>query len=173
MTNFLATVLIFLINARGQQGSYPIKLFYTSNMPIILQFALLLHRRYSGNFLVNLLGKLKESEYSGGQYIYGGGLASLADMAANPFHAFFYILFMLAALSRSSATNVVKQLKHPIPISSTHARWAQSFSLGDFNYGNHRYIDLMMCKAPRVGVATMVMLASRTGMDLANQVLIL
>ncbi|CAI9757121.1 unnamed protein product [Fraxinus pennsylvanica] len=27
-------------NARGQQGSYPIKLFYTSNMPVILQSAL-------------------------------------------------------------------------------------------------------------------------------------
>ena len=56
VTNLLATVLIFLIviyfqgfrvvlpvrskNARGQQGSYPIKLFYTSNMPIILQSAL-------------------------------------------------------------------------------------------------------------------------------------
>ncbi|KAK8642034.1 hypothetical protein V6N13_011396 [Hibiscus sabdariffa] len=52
-------------NARGQQGSYPIKLFYTSNMPIILQSALvsnlyfisqLLYRKYSGNFFVNLLG---------------------------------------------------------------------------------------------------------------------
>lgn len=56
VTNLLATVLIFLVviyfqgfrvvlpvrskNARGQQGSYPIKLFYTSNMPIILQSAL-------------------------------------------------------------------------------------------------------------------------------------
>ena len=56
VTNLLATVFIFLIviyfqgfrvvlpvrskNARGQQGSYPIKLFYTSNMPIILQSAL-------------------------------------------------------------------------------------------------------------------------------------
>lgn len=124
VTNLLATVLIFLIviyfqgfrvvlpvrskNARGQQGSYPIKLFYTSNMPIILQSALvsnlyfisqvldfdvfsqslllkhsdcflvyiqLLYRRFSGNFLVNLLGKWKESEYSGGQYIPVGGLA--------------------------------------------------------------------------------------------------
>ncbi|KAM1355370.1 hypothetical protein ACFX15_029121 [Malus domestica] len=46
-------------------------------MTIILQFALmsnlyfisqLLYRRYSGNFLVNLLGKWKESEYSGGQF---------------------------------------------------------------------------------------------------------
>lgn len=56
VTNLLATVLVFLIviyfqgfrvvlpvrskNARGQQGSYPIKLFYTSNMPIILHSAL-------------------------------------------------------------------------------------------------------------------------------------
>lgn len=57
VTNLLATILVFLIvicfqgfrvvlpvrskNARGQQGSYPIKLFYTSNMPIILQSSLL------------------------------------------------------------------------------------------------------------------------------------
>lgn len=46
---------------RGQQGTYPIKLFYTSNMPVILQTALvsnlyflsqLLHNRYAGNLLV-------------------------------------------------------------------------------------------------------------------------
>ncbi|PWA56123.1 secY protein transport family protein [Artemisia annua] len=152
VTNLLATVLIFLIviyfqgfrvvlpvrskNARGQQGSYPIKLFYTSNMPIILQSALvsnlyfisqLLHRKYSGNFLVNLLGKWKESEYSG-QSVPVGGLAyyvtapsSLADMAANPFHALFYLVFMLTAcalfsktwieVSGSSARDVAKQLK--------------------------------------------------------------
>jgi preprotein translocase subunit SecY len=47
--------------SRGQQGTYPIKLFYTSNMPIILYSALvsnmyfisqLLYKRYGGNFLV-------------------------------------------------------------------------------------------------------------------------
>ncbi|KAL5096511.1 hypothetical protein RYX36_000838 [Vicia faba] len=153
VTNLLATVLIFLIviyfqsfrvvlpvrskNARGQQGSYPIKLFYTSNMPIILQSALvsnlyfisqLLHRKYSGNFIVNLLGKWKESEYGGGHSIPVGGIAyyitapsSLADMAANPFHALFYLVFMLSAcalfsktwieVSGSSARDVAKQLK--------------------------------------------------------------
>ena len=51
--------------SRGQQGNYPIKLFYTSNMPIILYSALvsnmyfisqLLYKRYGGNFLVRLLG---------------------------------------------------------------------------------------------------------------------
>ncbi|KAJ8755701.1 hypothetical protein K2173_022677 [Erythroxylum novogranatense] len=152
VTNLLATVLIFLIviyfqgfrvvlpvrskSARGQQGSYPIKLFYTSNMPIILQSALvsnlyfisqLLHRKYSGNFFVDLLGKWKESEY-GGQSAPVGGLAyyitapsSLADMATHPFHALFYLVFMLSAcalfsktwieVSGSSAKDVAKQLK--------------------------------------------------------------
>ncbi|KAK2982038.1 hypothetical protein RJ640_017389 [Escallonia rubra] len=110
VTNLLATVLIFLIviyfqgfrvvlpvrskNARGQQGSYPIKLFYTSNMPIILQSALvsnlyfisqLLHRRYSGNFLVNMLGKWKESEYSG-QSVPVGGLAYYEQQMVMPGH---------------------------------------------------------------------------------------
>ena len=51
---------------RGHQQNYPIKLFYTSNMPIILQSALvsnlyfisqLLYKRYGGNILVQLLGK--------------------------------------------------------------------------------------------------------------------
>ncbi|KAM0929049.1 hypothetical protein ACQ4PT_001875 [Festuca glaucescens] len=156
VTNLLATVLVFLIviyfqgfrvvlpvrskNARGQQGSYPIKLFYTSNMPIILHSALitnlyfisqvhdsLLYRKYSGNFLVNLLGIWKESEYSG-HSIPVGGLAyyvtapsSLADILANPFHALFYVVFMLSAcalfsktwieVSGSSAKDVAKQLK--------------------------------------------------------------
>ncbi|KAL3697659.1 hypothetical protein R1sor_011735 [Riccia sorocarpa] len=154
VTNLLATVLVFLIviyfqgfrvvlpvrsrSARGQQGSYPIKLFYTSNMPIILQSALvsnlyfisqLLHKRYSANFLVQLLGKWKESEYSqSGQLIPVGGLvyyitppSSLGDIAANPFHALFYLTFMLTAcalfsktwieVSGSSARDVAKQLK--------------------------------------------------------------
>ncbi|KAK1363033.1 SecY protein transport family protein [Heracleum sosnowskyi] len=152
VTNLLATVFIFLIviyfqgfrvllpvrskNARGQQGSYPIKLFYTSNMPIILQSALvsniyfisqLLYRKYSGNFLVNLLGKWQESEYSGlsvpvdGLAYYVTAPSSLADMAANPFHAPVYILFILLAcalfsrtwieVSGSSARDVANQLR--------------------------------------------------------------
>ncbi len=82
LCNLLATVFVFLIviyfqgfrvdlpvknvKYRGQQGSYPIKLFYTSNIPIILQTALvsnlyffsqLLYKRYSSNILVQLLGR--------------------------------------------------------------------------------------------------------------------
>jgi protein transport protein SEC61 subunit alpha len=81
VTNLLATVIVFAIviffqgfkvdlkvkyqKQRGQTGTYPIKLFYTSNIPIILQTALvsnmfflsqLLYKRYAGNVFVNLLG---------------------------------------------------------------------------------------------------------------------
>nr|CAD1818547.1 unnamed protein product [Ananas comosus var. bracteatus] len=102
-------------------------------MPIILQSALvsnlyfisqLLYRKYSGNFLVNLLGKWKESEYSGQSVPLVASLTILQhhqDMAADPFHALFYIVFMLSAcalfsktwieVSGSSARDVAKQLK--------------------------------------------------------------
>merc|ERR1712054_509960 len=81
LTNLFATMLVFFIviyfqgfrvdlpvkyqKIRGQQGNYSIKLFYTSNIPIILQTALvsnlyffsqLLYRRFKSNMLVNLLG---------------------------------------------------------------------------------------------------------------------
>lgn len=152
ITNLLATVVIFLVviyfqgfrvdlpvrnkRARGQQGNYPIKLFYTSNMPIILQSALvsnlyfisqLLYKRYGGNFLVQLLGRWQAIEY-GGNMVPVGGLVyyisppqSLTQVAANPLHAIFYVVFMLTAcalfsktwieVSGSSASDVAKQLK--------------------------------------------------------------
>lgn len=121
---------------RGQQSAYSIKLFYTSNMPIILQSALvsnlyfisqLLYKRFQNNFLVSLLGVWTESDY-GGQYVPIGGLVyyispphSLTEAAENPVHAIFYIVFMLSAcalfsktwieVSGSSASDVAKQLK--------------------------------------------------------------
>merc|ERR1712160_1777 len=92
LTNLLATVLIFVIviyfqgwrvdlpvkyqKYRGQQGNYPIKLFYTSNMPIILQTALvsnlyfvsqLLYNRAPTNVLVRLLGQWQDVNHQLGQ----------------------------------------------------------------------------------------------------------
>lgn len=122
---------------RGQQHSYPIKLFYTSNIPIILQTALvsnlyffsqLLYKRYSSNILVQLLGKWQEVEGQGGmQSIAVGGLAyyvspptSLAEIVTDPVHALFYFTFILVAcalfsktwieVSGSSPKDVAKQL---------------------------------------------------------------
>merc|ERR1712039_49188 len=121
---------------RGQMGSYPIKLFYTSNIPIILQTALvsnlyffsqLLYKRFKSNMLVNLLGQWQEVEYSG-QSIPVGGIAyyispphSFTDVWDDPIHALFYVAFVLIScglfsktwidVSGSSARDVAKQLK--------------------------------------------------------------
>jgi len=138
LTNLFATVLVFAVviyfqgfrvdlpvkyeTIRGQQSSYPIKLFYTSNIPIILQTALvsnlyffsqLLYKRYSNNILVQLLGRWQDVEGSGmgSQSRPVGGLAyyvspptSLADIAYDPFHALFYMAFILTACALFSKT---------------------------------------------------------------------
>merc|ERR1712196_224953 len=116
--NLLATVAVFMIVIyfqgfridlpikskvmRGYTGNYPIKLFYTSNMPIILQSALvsnlyffsqLLYKRFKSNMLINLLGQWQEVEMSG-QSIPVGGLVyyispphSFWEIWEDPIHA--------------------------------------------------------------------------------------
>jgi len=154
ITNLLATVIVFVVviffqgfrvelplvstKQRGATGSYPIKLFYTSNMPIILQTALvsnlyffsqILYKRFSNNIFVGLLGRWEEQEYSpSGSSIPVGGLAyyvsppqSFGDMLGDPFHAVFYVAFVLTTcalfskawidVSGSSAKDVAKQLR--------------------------------------------------------------
>merc|ERR1712127_562940 len=152
LTNLFATVLVFFIviyfqgfrvdlpvkyqKVRGQQGSYPIKLFYTSNMPIILQSALvsnvyffsqLLYKRFKSNMLVNLLGQWQEVDYSGQSIPVGGivyyisPLHSFSDIWDDPIHAVFYVAFVLTScalfsktwidVSGSSAKDVAKQLQ--------------------------------------------------------------
>merc|ERR1711998_282823 len=152
MTNLMATVLVFIVviyfqgfrvdlpmknqKTRGPAGSYPIKLFYTSNIPIILQTALvsnlyffsqLLYRRFKSNMLVNLLGQWQEADY-GGQSIPVGGLAyyisppsSFSDIWEDPIHALIYVAFVLGScalfsktwieVSGSSPRDVAKQLR--------------------------------------------------------------
>merc|ERR1712017_5186 len=112
LTNLLATVLVFFIviyfqgfkvdlavkyqKIRGQQGSYPVKLFYTSNIPIILQTALvsnvyffsqLLYKRFKSNMLVNMLGQWQEVEASN-QFIPVGGIVYWIS----PLHSFSEII---------------------------------------------------------------------------------
>lgn len=63
---------------------YPIKLFYTSNIPIILQTALvsnlyflsqILYRRFRSNIFVNLIGQWQDTDLAGGQSVPIGGAA--------------------------------------------------------------------------------------------------
>ncbi|CAK9111805.1 Protein transport protein Sec61 subunit alpha (Secretory 61 complex subunit alpha) [Durusdinium trenchii] len=152
LTNLFATVLVFFVviyfqgfkvdlpvkyqKVRGQQGSYPIKLFYTSNIPIILQTALvsnlyfmsqLLYRRFKSNMLVNLLGQWQEAD-GPGQSIPVGGFAyyispphSVSNIWEDPLHALIYVSFVLIScalfskfwieVSGSSPRDVAKQLR--------------------------------------------------------------
>ncbi|KAJ3123567.1 translocon subunit [Nowakowskiella sp. JEL0407] len=121
---------------RGQQGSYPIKLFYTSNMPIMLQSALvsqiffisqLLYKRFPNNFLVKLLGVWKNTEgipqdfATGGFAYYLSPPHALGSIFKDPIHFVVYVTFMLTAcalfsktwieVSGSSPRDVAKQLK--------------------------------------------------------------
>ncbi|KNH04067.1 protein transport protein SEC61 alpha subunit [Perkinsela sp. CCAP 1560/4] len=152
ITNLLSTGLILFVviflqgfrvdlplvstKYRGATATHPIKLFYTSNMPIILQaafvsniyfFSQLLYKRFSSNFLIGLLGRWEEMEYNG-QSVPVGGLAyyisaprSFTEVFADPFHAAFYVAFVLVtcagfstawiAVSGTSARDVARQIR--------------------------------------------------------------
>jgi protein transport protein SEC61 subunit alpha len=84
LQGFRVEIKLVRKNVRGNDQRYPIKLFYTSNIPIILQTALvsnlyffsqLLHKRFPTNFIVGLLGKWQEIPNSGGQSVPTGGIA--------------------------------------------------------------------------------------------------
>jgi protein transport protein SEC61 subunit alpha len=151
LTNLFATLLVFFIviyfqgfrvdlpvnnqKQRGHQGNYSIKLFYTSNIPIILQTALvsnlyffsqLLYRRFRSNMLVGLLGQW--SDDVNGQSIPVAGLAyylspppTLQALYEDPIHTLIYVLFVLLScamfskcwieVSGSSTRDVAKQLR--------------------------------------------------------------
>ncbi|KAF6166266.1 hypothetical protein GIB67_031050 [Kingdonia uniflora] len=104
---------------RGEQGSYPIKLFYTSNMPIVLQSALVsnvylishvLYKNFGRYFLVRVLGSWKASSSrlvtASGLAYYITPLSSLAATADDPIHALKWI-----DISGSSAQDVAQQVK--------------------------------------------------------------
>lgn len=152
LSNLLATLLVFAIviylqgfrveipvksnRMRGQQGTYPIKLFYTSNMPIMLQSALvsniffisqMLFKRFPDNIFIRLLGVWHnedgvplDSAISGLAY-YISPPQSIAAALQDPIRFVFYVTFMLTAcamfsktwieVSGSSPRDIAKQLK--------------------------------------------------------------
>jgi protein transport protein SEC61 subunit alpha len=97
---------------RGQTYPYPIKLFYTSNIPIILQTAFVsnlyflsqvLHRKFKGNFFVGFLGKWQEFDMSGASAPVGGLAYYISpprewtDILRDPFHCLFYCTFVMGS----------------------------------------------------------------------------
>ena len=152
LSNLLSTVLVFGIviylqgfrveipvksnRMRGQQGTYPIKLFYTSNMPIMLQSALvsniffisqMLFKRFPTNFIIRMLGVWQNEEgvpqdaATAGFAYYISPPHSIADAGKDPLRFAVYVVFMLTAcamfsktwieVSGSSPRDVAKQLK--------------------------------------------------------------
>jgi len=119
----------------GYYATQPIKLFYCSNTPIILQSALvsnlyfisqILYKRYKNFFLIRLLGQWQDVD--GGNAIPVGGLAyyispprDLIDFIRDPLHSIFYVLFVLIScglfaktwieLSGKSSRDLAKQLR--------------------------------------------------------------
>jgi len=152
LTNLLSTVAVFAIviyfqgfrveipvksnKMRGHFGTYPIKLFYTSNMPIMLQSAMtsniyfisqLLYNRYPDNLFVRLLGVWEPFEGTS-QLHASSGLAYLISpphswsaTLSDPIHFAVYVAFTLSAcaflsktwieVSGSSPRDVARQLK--------------------------------------------------------------
>jgi protein transport protein SEC61 subunit alpha len=122
---------------RGMRGSYPIRLFYTSNMPIMLQSALstqvfllsqMLYNRFADNLLVRLIGVWETIEGQGAQLHAVSGVAyymspplNVSDALLDPIHTAIYLAYMTAAcalfsktwveVSGSSPRDVAKQLK--------------------------------------------------------------
>ncbi|KAI4185241.1 MAG: hypothetical protein L6R41_004245 [Letrouitia leprolyta] len=150
--NLLATIVVFAAviylqgfrveipvkssRQRGMRGSYPVRLFYTSNMPIMLQSALssniflvsqMLYSRFSENLLVKLLGVWEPREGSAQLYA-ASGIAyymspplNFTEAIMDPVHTAIYVVFMLVAcavfsktwieVSGSAPRDVAKQLK--------------------------------------------------------------
>ncbi|XP_027858489.1 protein transport protein Sec61 subunit alpha-like isoform X1 [Xiphophorus couchianus] len=152
LINLITTVFVFAVviylerfridlpikSARyfGQYNTYPIKLLYTSYIPLFLQDALvsnlyvisyLLFTRFSGNFLVDLLGTWSEAGGPArikpvrGLCYYLSPPESFGSVLEDPVHALIYIFFILGScaffsktwieVSGSSAKDVAKQLK--------------------------------------------------------------
>ena len=130
INNILATIFIFLVvnffqgfqvniaihntKIRGHSGSYPVKLFYTSNIPIILQSALIsnlyfasriLYKKFGGFFLVRMFGRWKETSIGGQSYPISGLIyyisppTSLSAFFTDPIHGLVYIAFILTSCS--------------------------------------------------------------------------
>lgn len=152
MNNLLATIFIFFVviyfqgfkidirlahqQVRGYSNTYPIKLFYLSSTPIILQTALvsnlhffsgILYRKFKNNAFIRLLGVWQEDGmYGGGPRLIGGFAyyltppQSFMDIIYNPQHFAFYFLFIMITcalfsklwleMSGRSTGDVVKQI---------------------------------------------------------------
>ena len=161
--NILATVFVFFVviyfqgfqvnlrlesrQVRGATSTYPIKLFYLSNTPIILQSALvsnihtmsaLLYKKFGSFFLVRLLGVWKMNSAAGQEEVIGGAAyylippQSMYDVFTNPGRFLIYLTVMVVScgffskfwldFSGKNSRDVFKQLNDGNMIIAGHSR---------------------------------------------------
>jgi protein transport protein SEC61 subunit alpha len=132
--NLLATALVFLIviffqgfhvskilcnSKTTTETPYSIRLFYTSNIPIILQTALvsnfyffsqMLYRNFKGSFITNIFGNWQEAGAQG-QLVPVGGLIyyitsprTLFEALRDPIHTIIYAIFIVGSCALFSRT---------------------------------------------------------------------
>lgn len=136
LQGFRVEIPVMSSRQRGMRGSYPVRLFYTSNMPIMLQAALssniflvsqMLYTRFPDNLLVRLFGIWEPKENSA-QLHASSGLAyymsppmNFREAVIDPIKTVVFVMYMLVAcavfsktwieVSGSSPRDVAKQLK--------------------------------------------------------------
>jgi protein transport protein SEC61 subunit alpha len=108
-------------DARGRRDTLPVKLLYTSSVPIVLHSAavsafsvasqLLHYSRYGGGMVARLIGTWEEASYAavpvGGLAYYVTPPAGQGHVIADPLHALLYAVLLLtscALLSQAWAT---------------------------------------------------------------------
>lgn len=105
---------------RGPFNVYPIRLFYTSNMPIMLQSALtsnifiisqMLYSRFPNNLIIKLIGTWEPKAGSGQQLFAISGLSyymqpplNLQEALLDPIKTVIYVLFVLTTCAFFSKT---------------------------------------------------------------------
>lgn len=177
ITQLFATILVFglciymqgwrvnltikLQRSRGLEKQYPIKLFYTSNMPIILQTALvsniyfvsqMLYNQAPNSPFIKLFGEWAMTPPETAAIVHAvpvGGLAwlisppaSLSDMFYDPFHALFYLLFTTTAcaifgrtwteVSGTSVRDVAREMRQNQVVMKGHRDTATARVLGRY-----------------------------------------
>lgn len=148
ITNLLSTVIVFLLviylqgfkkeikisqsgNQRYPMQPFPIKLFYTSNMPIILQSTVtanmyqiskVLYNNFSHIILIRWLGEWSGNMPIGGLVKYISAPRTMRDIFMHPEHTLFYVAFMLGTCAYFSVIWVEVQQQTAKDIAK---RWAK------------------------------------------------
>mmetsp|Transcript_16061 Transcript_16061/g.36885 ORF Transcript_16061/g.36885 Transcript_16061/m.36885 type:complete len:485 (+) Transcript_16061:42-1496(+) len=151
IANLVATVIVTIVviylqgwkitfklkhkSGRYMPRDFDVKLFYTSNMPIILQTALvsnlyfmfqILYRRFGSNPIIAFLGTWPEdaqgnSRPTGGLAYYISPPSSLSSIFVDPFQVLFYISFIVVSCGLFSYMWIWVSGQDPVKVSAREA----------------------------------------------------